>query len=148
VLGARGQARGQLAAVKAAMPQIEEAVVYSPTPASRTRFATSMSEILGIPVTAVDSAREAVEGADIVLSATNSNIPTFDGAWLSPGTHVCSLVSSNKGLHEGGFIKEARREIDDLTLQRADVVVCNSIEQDRLDRTAIVWGACEEGVIN
>ena len=47
-----------------------------------------------------------------------------------------------------GFIKEARREIDDTTLQRADIVVCNSIEQDKQDRTAIVWGAAEEGVIS
>lgn len=148
VLGSRGQARGQLAAVQALMPGIEEAVVYSPNSDNRQRFAGSMNQILGIKITAVDSAEEAVRGADIVLSATNSNVPTFDGDWLSPGAHVCSLVSSNKGLHEGGFIKEARREIDDKTLQRSDVIVCNSIEQDTLDRTAIVWGAAEEGVIS
>lgn len=148
ILGSRGQARGQLAAVKAAMPQIEEAVVYSPNPDNRKRYAGSMTQILGIKVTPVDSAEEAVRGSDIVLTATNSNVPTFDGDWLDPGAHVCSLVSSNKGLHEAGFIKEARREIDDTTLQRADVVVCNSIEQDRQDRTAIVWGAAEEGVIS
>ena len=100
-------------------------------------------------VTPVDTAfREAVENMDIVLTATNSNVPTFDGDWLSPGAHVCSLVSSNKGLQRAGFIKEARREIDDTTLKRADVVVCNSIEQDKLDRTAIIWGAAEEGIIS
>lgn len=148
ILGSRGQARGQLAAVKAAMPGITEAVVYSPNPDNRKRYAGSMSQILGIEVRPVDSAREAVEGSDIVLSATNSNVPTFDGDWLAPGTHVCSLVSSNKGLHEAGFIKAARREIDDRTIERAGLVVCNSIEQDRLDRTAIVWGACEAGVIS
>lgn len=148
ILGSRGQARGQLAAVKAAIPGIERAVVFSPNEDNRRRFAGSMAQILGMEVTAVDTAREAVENMDIVLTATNSNVPTFDGDWLSPGAHVCSLVSSNKGLHEAGFIKKARREIDDRTLQRADVVVCNSIEQDKLDRTAIVWGAAEEGVIS
>lgn len=148
ILGSRGQARGQLAAVKAAMPDIEEAFVFSPNEDNRNRYAGSMAQILGMKVTAVDTAREAVEGMDIVLTATNSNVPTFDGEWLSPGAHVCSLVSSNKGLHEAGFISEARREIDNTTLQRADVVVCNSIEQDKLDRTAIVWGAAEEGIIS
>lgn len=148
ILGSRGQARGQLAAVKAAIPGLDQAVVYSPNPDNRKRYAGSMTQILGIDVRAVETAREAVEGVDIVLTATNSNVPTFDGDWLDPGTHVCSLVSSNKGLHEAGFIKQARREIDDTTLRRADVVVCNSIEQDKQDRTAIVWGAAEDGVIS
>lgn len=148
ILGSRGQARGQIAAVKAAIPSIERAVVFSPDEDNRKRFAGSMQQILGLEITAVDTAREAVESMDIVLTATNSNIPTFDGNWLSPGSHVCSLVSSNKGLHEAGFIAKARREIDDTTLQRADIVVCNSIEQDKLDRTAIVWGAAEEGIIS
>lgn len=148
ILGSRGQARGQLAAVRAAMPDIEAAFVFSPSEDNRRRYAGSMTQILGINVTAVDTPREAVEGMDIVLTATNSNVPTFDGDWLSPGTHVCSLVSSNKGLHEAGFIAKARREVDDTTLQRAAVVVCNSIEQDKLDRTAIVWGAAEEGIIS
>ena len=147
ILGSRGQARGQLTAVKAALPHIEEALVYSPNPDNRKRYAGSMTQILGMPVRDVDSAREAIEDADIVLTATNSNVPTFDGDWLKPGTHVCSLVSSNKGLHEAGFIGAARREIDDTTLTRADVIVCNSIDQDKQDRTAIVWGACESGVI-
>ncbi len=148
ILGSRGQARGQLAAVRAAMPDLEAAFVFSPNEDNRRRYAGSMTQILGINVTAVDTPREAVEGMDIVLTATNSNVPTFDGDWLSPGTHVCSLVSSNKGLHEAGFIAKARREVDDTTLQRAAVVVCNSIEQDKLDRTAIVWGAAEEGIIS
>ena len=148
ILGSRGQARGQLAAVRAALPQLEEAFVYSPNSENRKRFAGSMTQVLGMPVTAVETPREVVENMDIVLTATNSNVPTFDGNWLSPGTHICSLVSSNKGLHEGGFIAEARREIDDRTLKRADLIVCNSIEQDKLDRTAIVWGAAEEGVIS
>ena len=148
ILGSRGQARGQLAAVLAAMPKIEEAFVYSPNPDNRTRYAGSMTQILGVKITAVDDPRKAVEGMDIVLTATNSNVPTFDGNWLSPGAHVCSLVSSNKGLHEAGFIAKARQEIDHTTLKRADIVVCNSIEQDKLDRTAIVWGAAEEGIIS
>jgi hypothetical protein len=148
ILGSRGQAKAQLAAVKAALPGIEEAVVYSPNPDNRRAYAELMAGVLGISISAVDSSEEVVSKADILLSATNSNVPTFDGNWLKPGTHVTSLVSSNKGLHEGGFIKEARREIDDVTLQRADIIVCNSVEQDKLDRTAIVWGAAEEGVIS
>jgi alanine dehydrogenase len=90
---------------------------------------------------------DALDGVDILLTVTNSNVPTFDGELLRPGMHVTSVVSSNKGLHEGGFITRARREVDDATLRKADVVVCNNIDQEKLDRTAVLWSTCEQGVI-
>ena len=45
--------------------------------------------------------REAIQGVDVLLSVTNSNVPTFDGDWLEPGVHLCSIVSSNIGLMRG-----------------------------------------------
>jgi len=39
----------------------------------------------------VASAEEAVRGADIVSSCTDSMSPTFDADWLSPGQHVTML---------------------------------------------------------
>ena len=84
---------GQLAAVKAALPSITEAVVYSPNEDNRKRYAGSMTQILGIDVRTADTPREAVEDADIVLSATNSNVPTFDGDWLSPGRRIADICA-------------------------------------------------------
>ena len=48
----------------------------------------------------VASAREAIEGSDVVLTATNSNVPVFDGAWLEPGMHVTSIMGGNVGARQ------------------------------------------------
>jgi alanine dehydrogenase len=148
ILGSRGQAKCQLAACKAILPILEEARVYSPTPENRTRFAAEMTELLDIEVRPVTSAREAVENADVLISVTNSNVPTFDGNWLEPGVHLCSIVSSNIGLKRGGFVKQMRREVDDTTLRRADIIVCNSKDQEKLDEPAVLWEPIQRGVIS
>ncbi|MFQ5903632.1 MAG: ornithine cyclodeaminase family protein, partial [Candidatus Binatia bacterium] len=147
ILGSRSQARCQLAACKAVIPTLEEAKVYSPTPENRIKFAAEMTELLDIEVQAVRSAREAVQDVDILLTVTNSNVPTFDGNWLEPGVHLCSIVSSNIGLLRGGFIKQKRREVDDTTLRRADIIVCNSKDQEKLDEPGVLWDPIQKGVI-
>lgn len=147
VLGSRGQARCQLLACKAVLPTLEEARVYSPTSENRTRFAEEMTELLDMEVQAVGSARQAIQGADVLISVTNSNIPTFDGNWLEPGVHLCSIVSSNIGLLHGGFVRQKRREVDDTTLRRAEIIVCNSKDQERLDEPGVLWDPIQQGVI-
>jgi ornithine cyclodeaminase/alanine dehydrogenase-like protein (mu-crystallin family) len=138
ILGSRGQAKCQLVACKAVLPSLEEAQVYSPTVENRTRFTAEMTELLDMKVRAVASARDAVQNVDVLLTVTNSNVPTFDGNWLDPGVHLCSIVSSNIGLLRGGFVKQMRREVDDTTLRRADIIVCNSKEQEKWDEPAVV----------
>ncbi len=147
VLGSRGQARCQLLACKAVLPTLEEARVYSPTSENRTRFAEEMTELLDMEVQAVGSARQAIQGADVLISVTNSNVPTFDGNWLEPGVHLCSIVSSNIGLLHGGFVRQKRREVDDTTLRRAEIIVCNSKDQERLDEPGVLWDPIQQGVI-
>lgn len=53
---------------------------------------------------------EAVHDADIVVTATRSAQPVFDGAWLKPGVLVAAMGTSTP----------KSRELDDVTLQRAD----------------------------
>ena len=56
---------------------------------------------------------EAVRGADIVVTATRSPQPVFDGDWLSPGTFVAAMgTSAPKG-----------RELDDATMDRAARII-------------------------
>jgi len=147
VLGSRAQARCQLLACKAVLPTLGEARVYSPTSENRTRFAEEMTELLDMEVQAVGSARQAIQGADVLISVTNSNVPTFDGNWLEPGVHLCSIVSSNIGLLHGGFVRQKRREVDDTTLRRAEIIVCNSKDQERLDEPGVLWDPIQQGVI-
>jgi ornithine cyclodeaminase/alanine dehydrogenase-like protein (mu-crystallin family) len=56
---------------------------------------------------------DAVRGADIVLAATTSPTPLFDGNDLKPGAHVTGV---------GAFTPEMQ-EIDENTVRRATVIV-------------------------
>src|SRR5581483_3054874 len=99
----------------AAVRELERVRVYSPTAARRHAFATEMAARLGLPIEAVDDARAAVDGADIVLTATNSATPVLEPDWLQPGMHV-------------GFIREF--EMSDAVLARADRVATHTHQAD------------------
>lgn len=107
MIGSGGMARTFLDAFCCVRP-IQRCHVYSPNAANRARFADEMTERLGIEVIAVDSPREAVRGADIVSSATDSMTPVYDAQWLEPGQHVTNL---------------GRREMPEAAMHRFDVVV-------------------------
>ena len=90
MLGSGGMARTYLQAY-CAVRGIRSVKVYSPTEANRNAYASEMSRRLNIEVVPVSSPEEAVRGADIVSSCTDSMEPTFDAEWLSPGQHVTML---------------------------------------------------------
>jgi ornithine cyclodeaminase/alanine dehydrogenase-like protein (mu-crystallin family) len=110
LIGSGWQAETQLVALAQVRP-LEEVRAYSTDPARVAAFAQRVSERIAIPVRAVRSAREAIDGAEIVACATNSHDPVFDGAWLEPGQHVGSVQS---------------HELDPATLERATVIVVRS----------------------
>lgn len=147
VLGSRGQAVLHLAAVASVRP-ITEAVVYSPTRANREAFAHNMQKQLGVPVKAVDTTKQVLEFAEILLVCTNANEPVLDGSGLRPGTHLTSIVHSNKGLVSAGLVKKMRREIDDETLRRAQLIVTTNKTQEELDEPEVLYGAAQRGVIS
>jgi alanine dehydrogenase len=107
LLGTGWQAGGQAAAIAAVRP-IERILCYSPDRGRRQVFANETSRRLGIEVVAVESAREAVEGADVVMCATSSMQPVLSAEWIGPGMHVSSLK---------------RLEIEASVASKADVVV-------------------------
>ena len=110
----------QLAAV-AAVRTLSRVQVYGRNPQRVAGFCASMSERLGVPVVAANSAREALAGADIVNLITPSATPLFDGAWLEAGQHVNAAGSNEFN----------RREIDLETVRRSDVIVVDSREVAR-----------------
>lgn len=61
----------------------------------------------------VETPSEAVDGASIVVAATTSRTPVFDGRELRPGAHVCGV----------GSFTPAMQEVDLATVRRARVVV-------------------------
>ena len=121
VFGSGAQARGQLRAVDA-VRDVETVWVYSPTKSSRESFAGEMDRVLDASVAAVSSSAAAVEGADVVITATNSPEPVFDGDLLEPGAHVTAM----------GQYHPEKREFDDTTVARSTYVVDlrGRLEQD------------------
>ncbi len=107
MLGSGGMAHAFLEAFKC-VRDIRLCKVYSPNPERREAFATEMSHRLGIEVRAVDSAREAVRGVDLLSSCTDSMRPVYDAGWIEKGMHVTNL---------------GRREVPDAAIDRFDVVV-------------------------
>jgi alanine dehydrogenase len=111
LFGSGAQARGQLRAA-AAVRDLETVEVYSPTKDHRETFAAEMNEALDASVAAVASPDAAVEGAGIVVTATNASEPVFDGEMLEPGTHVTVM----------GQYDADKREVDATAVERAKYV--------------------------
>jgi ornithine cyclodeaminase/alanine dehydrogenase len=116
VIGAGTQARIQLEALKLVKPGIGQVRAFSRTPANTQAYAKEMQEKLGIPVHVVSSVREAVEGADIIITATNASEPLVKEAWVSAGTHIVDIGADGEGMQEldPALFKRARAFCDSL----------------------------------
>ena len=111
VIGSGPQARGQLRAT-ATVRELTAVDVYSPTREHREEFAAELTETIGVDVAAVESSAAAVDGADIVITATTASDPVFDGEQLAPGTHITAM----------GQYNPSKRELDTTTIERSTYV--------------------------
>src|SRR5215831_15176227 len=107
MLGSGGMARTYLEAFKC-VRDIRLCKVYSPNAANREAFAEEMTRRFNIEVRAVDSARAAVRGADILSTCTDAMAPVFEADWIEKGMHVTNL---------------GRREMPDASADKFDLVV-------------------------
>ena len=108
ILGSGVQARSHVEALRL-VRRFEEVRVWSPTKAHAKQLA---EEIGGTAV----SAEEAVRGADVVVTVTNSKTPVLKGSWLKPGCHVNAI----------GACRPDWRELDDEAM--ANIVFVDSRE--------------------
>lgn len=123
VIGAGFQAETQIAAISC-VRTLTEVRVWSRDPERRKRFATACSAKFQLNVRAAESAAEACNGADIVVTATNSKEPVIESAWIGPGTHVNAMGSNWKH----------RRELPtELVLDRGATVAVDSVEDGRIE---------------
>jgi len=116
VLGAGRQAEAQVACLRAALPGIEEVVVYA-----RTRG--RLEEFCGrVGASPADYNRGAAE-QDVVVTVTTSRDPVVRGEWLRPGALICAA----------GANRIEARELDNAVIERASFVCCDSKEQARVE---------------
>jgi alanine dehydrogenase len=130
VFGCGWQARGQVAAVRAAVPSIERVVAYSRTKAKLREFCAEVD---------ADAAEDPIEaaGQDVVVTVTNSRDPVLRGEWLPAGALVCAV---------GANVPHAR-ELDNVVLERAVFVCCDSKEQARIESGDLIE-PIESGVLD
>jgi alanine dehydrogenase len=147
LLGSGKQARNHLIAM-AAIFSLKRVNVFSPTRKHREQFAGELSAALDLDVVPVNEPKGVIERADIVLAATNTNVPVFNGAWLCEGAHVTSIVGSNVGMVQAGVITQKRRELDDETLRRASLISIASRALAEQDEQGDVFEQIRSGLIS
>jgi ornithine cyclodeaminase len=72
-------------------------------------LAAELVSALGVPARGYDSVAQAVDGADIVVTATASPVPVLRREWIAPGTHVNAV----------GACLPGDRELDTATMAAA-----------------------------
>jgi alanine dehydrogenase len=96
-----------------------------------------MSEVCGVEVQPVPRPESAAEDKDIVITATTSREPVFNGNWIAEGTHINAAGSNFLG----------KAELDAVTLRRCESIVVDSKDQARLEAGDFVQ-ALEDGSIH
>lgn len=109
IVGAGRQARAALTGA-VSVRDFTDIRVWSRTAANAERM---VAEFRDLPAASVPSARDAVAGADVVITTTTSPTPVLSGEWLSEGCHVNAI-----GAHYPD-----QRELDGEAVRRSTVVV-------------------------
>ncbi len=121
VIGCGSQAETQVACIRAALPSIDRVVAYCRTEKTLRAFCKRVKAEPG------ESHRDPAE-QDVVVTITTSRDPVLRGEWLVPGALVCAAGANTL----------AARELDNVVLERAAFVCCDSKEQARLESADLV----------
>jgi len=114
LFGAGAQGRTQLEAV-CTVRAIEEVKVFDPNRDAAHRLVAEMAGMKPVPrrIIISESPTQTVKDADVVVTATTSRQPVFDGTQIGPGTHINAI---------GAYTPEMR-EIDENVVGKAKIVV-------------------------
>lgn len=122
IIGSGSQAKAQVEAICAVRP-IKHVKVFTRTAENREPFAAELNDAFDLEAVAVTTAEECITGSDIIITATGSRNPVFEAEWLTPGAHINAIGGTTPG----------RREIDEATVGRCDVVVVESVAQAKVE---------------
>ena len=115
LVGAGAQARTQLMALLSLYKKLEEVRVWSLPDGTKEAFVAEMEPKYGdaAKIIAVESVKDAVEGADIVVTITPSRKTLVSNDWVEPGMHFNCIGADAPG----------KQELDPAILKRAKIVV-------------------------
>ena len=115
ILGSGSQAMPHLQAMMC-VRSITRVRVWSRTAAHADRFAKAANDRFGLVVTTRDSVQAAVDGADIICTATGALHPILERRWVHSGTHINAVGSGSPAARElGGDVLQAARVFVDRT---------------------------------
>ena len=130
IIGSGFQARTQLDAL-CKTRDIRQVRVHSRSAENRETYAAEMGERLGVPIIPASSAREAAEGADIVVTITDSPTPVVLGEWLEAGMFVCAAGGAHPSV----------AELDEAAVRRADLIAVDDREQAKMESGELMAAA-------
>jgi len=93
--------------------KLEKCKVYDLKKDTASEFKKELENELGIEIEIVNSGDDLLKNTDILVAATTSTIPLFDGGKVREGTHISSI-----GAHAADI-----RELDSTIIKRASVLV-------------------------
>lgn len=138
LLGTGRQARSHFEAICMVRP-IERVRVFSPNRDHLAAFVADRQRP-DLEVVAAADARGAVDGADIVCSATNTTEPVVFGEWLREGQLVMSIANSDATV--------TRREVDPETFLRSSDIVINDWDSVHSNRQVELLELLEAGALD
>ena len=114
-IGAGEQAKMHLIGMKAVLPAIEECRVSAKSAAEEQQFIEEMQPLFGDMrfAAAGTKAEQAMDGADILVTATSAQAPLLKAAWMKPGSFYS---------HIGGW------EDEYAVAKQCDKIVCDDWE--------------------
>jgi ornithine cyclodeaminase/alanine dehydrogenase-like protein (mu-crystallin family) len=133
ILGSGVQAHSHLEAL-ACVRRLADVRVWSPTESHRAAFVRDV-ERDGLRIRAAASARDAVDGADLIVVATASTIPVLESAWVPDGAHICAI----------GACRPTHRELQAALVARSRVFVDSTV--GALAEAGDIVMAIQEGAI-
>lgn len=122
VFGTGFQAEGQIMAV-CEVRNISTIKVFGRDETRKNNFCKIMSEKVSARILPVRNPDEVLKDADIIVTATTSSTPVFDGKQIKEGIHINAIG--------GNFLFKS--EVDERTIERSDIIAVESIEQCKLE---------------
>jgi alanine dehydrogenase len=114
IVGAGTQARTQLMGLQLVFKKIEEVRVWDRTEKAASKYAEEMkSKYNQSNIYPVKGIKEAVQGADIIVTATPSRKPLVSAEWVDEGTHINCIGADAPG----------KQELDPAILLKSKIVV-------------------------
>jgi alanine dehydrogenase len=135
LVGTGVQARSHVEAIGRVRP-LSRVRAWSPNPDSRSAFGREMQPRTKARITLCASAREALEGADLVVLATSAREPVVRSEWIADGAHICAV----------GACRPDQREMDSALVSRGRLFVDSRAAA--LTEAGDVLLAMKDGAVN